>query len=133
MKNIILFAMADADPFVCAHEEGKCIYHECGCKDCASFNFMSQLVVACMTQSLASIEPVDGFKANTAFMTCVHKFIKCDSCDRIPIVGPRFSCMVCPKFDLCLQCVMSDVHDFDHPLVLVRVPQPVFCTCAEST
>merc|ERR1712063_216568 len=34
----------------------------------------------------------------------VHRGIVCDGCNRHPIVGPRFSCTVCPDYDLCGNC-----------------------------
>ena len=117
--------MTDA---VCVHDEGKCPYHECACESCKFFDMMSQATLTATQQTLASME--SAYKPSAAFLACTHKFIRCDSCGCTPIVGPRFSCMVCSKFDLCVRCVMLDAHNLEHPLVLVRVPQPVYCTCS---
>lgn len=34
----------------------------------------------------------------------VHKGTLCDNCGISPIIGSRFSCVICQNYDLCDQC-----------------------------
>jgi hypothetical protein len=34
----------------------------------------------------------------------VHFHITCDGCNQKPLLGPRFKCLDCPDYDLCLRC-----------------------------
>jgi hypothetical protein len=116
------------------HEEGKCIYHNCACGDCQWYNLVVQAVSAGMgmdADQFASTYKAQGV-AKPVHSQAVHKFIQCDVCQRTPIIGPRLSCMVCPRFDMCLLCAMSNAHNADHLLVVTRVPQPVMCTCDDA-
>lgn len=46
----------------------------------------------------------------------VHERIICNGCERGPIVGKRFKCLVCPDFDLCAACE-SKPDSHCHPML----------------
>ncbi|GAA5866567.1 hypothetical protein JCM3774_004016 [Rhodotorula dairenensis] len=55
-----------------------------------------------------------------------HRHVRCDGCQREPIVGVRYRCMHpnCPDYDLCADCeaLPIAVHPHDHPLLKIRQP-----------
>lgn len=66
-----------------------------------------------------------------------HNNVACDSChpyDFAPIIGTRYSCLVCPDFDLCATCESNlkktkgliGRHSFEHPLAKIDVANPSF-------
>ncbi|KDE07399.1 hypothetical protein MVLG_02266 [Microbotryum lychnidis-dioicae p1A1 Lamole] len=58
-----------------------------------------------------------------------HEGVVCFGCSQ-DIVGPRYSCSVCPSFDLCTQCEANDLvielsqgrHIPDHILLKINIP-----------
>merc|ERR1719317_1494276 len=40
----------------------------------------------------------------------IHPGIVCDGCEKTPIVGPRYKCVVCDDFDLCGSCEAAGRH-----------------------
>ena len=40
----------------------------------------------------------------------IHAGITCDGCDKNPIEGPRFKCLVCNDFDFCHDCLKSSAQ-----------------------
>lgn len=36
--------------------------------------------------------------------TVVHKDVRCDVCNVMPIVGHRYKCLQCPNYDMCASC-----------------------------
>jgi len=53
----------------------------------------------------------------------VHKDVRCDICNTIPIVGVRYKCSICRDYDLCEKCEMANSHNPMHPLIKMRVPR----------
>lgn len=54
----------------------------------------------------------------------IHKGTLCDNCGLSPIIGNRYSCLLC-NFDVCDYCesiCSSKVHPVDHPLIKIKVP-----------
>ena len=55
-----------------------------------------------------------------------HRHVRCDGCQREPIVGVRYRCMhpSCADYDLCADCeaLPIPVHPHDHPLLKIRQP-----------
>ncbi len=51
----------------------------------------------------------------------VHAGTKCAACGISPIIGVRFGCTVCPRFDLCESCEAVLTHE--HPLIKFREPE----------
>lgn len=51
-----------------------------------------------------------------------HESISCDGCGRESIIGLRFKCDTCPRYDLCQECVDNDIttktHVSSHPLIV---------------
>lgn len=39
----------------------------------------------------------------------------CDNCDKYPIVGKRYRCLICVNFDICEKCENETIHD--HPMI----------------
>jgi hypothetical protein len=40
----------------------------------------------------------------------------CDLCNKMPIKGRRFKCLICPNFDLCESCEGANIHK--HPMMV---------------
>lgn len=61
-------------------------------------------------------------KLTEFYQRYVHHFTTCDGCQKVTMVGLRFKCDQCPKYDLCQQCVLMRVmtksHKPTHSLVL---------------
>lgn len=55
-----------------------------------------------------------------------HRHVRCDGCQREPIVGVRYRCMhpSCADYDLCADCEALPIpaHPHDHPLLKIRQP-----------
>ncbi|XP_035881065.1 E3 ubiquitin-protein ligase MIB2 isoform X1 [Phyllostomus discolor] len=43
-----------------------------------------------------------------------HPNVICDCCKKHGLRGMRWKCRVCPDYDLCTQCYLSDKHDLAH-------------------
>ncbi|KAK6455731.1 uncharacterized protein RJT20DRAFT_49572 [Scheffersomyces xylosifermentans] len=69
----------------------------------------------------------------------IHVNVACDSCNPtdtsfVPIRGVRYSCLVCPNFDLCESCEADctrqkrtvGVHSFMHPMAKLSSPDQDF-------
>lgn len=52
----------------------------------------------------------------------VHHGVVCDKCEMYPIIGPRYSCTFCRKFNLCEDCEQETDHT--HPLLKMKEAQP---------
>ncbi len=52
-----------------------------------------------------------------ASMSCVHE-VQCSGCQKFPIVGTRYQCMVCQDFNFCEQCEESQDHM--HPFAKLK-------------
>jgi len=53
----------------------------------------------------------------------IHGSVSCDGCGAFPIVGTRYTCSVCPDYDLCSSCEDKGVHPAQHPLIKHRLAQ----------
>ena len=54
--------------------------------------------------------------------TTIHEGVYCDECNMIPVVGRRYTCVVCKNYDLCEACMEAGKHPVDHPLLLQKQP-----------
>ena len=54
--------------------------------------------------------PVDQFQ---------WRYVECDQCHMVPLIGQRYSCNICDNYDLCSQC---QEKGHEHPLVLQAQP-----------
>jgi hypothetical protein len=70
-------------------------------------------VKACVTQHLLAREEEE----------VVHCGVKCDSCNTVPITGPRYKCTVCPNFDFCGHCEANVEHA--HAFLKCKTPAQV--------
>jgi hypothetical protein len=52
----------------------------------------------------------------------VHKGTICDQCGISPILGVRYTCMFCQKFDICESCEDLKVHPASHPMIKLKQP-----------
>ena len=51
-----------------------------------------------------------------------HFGVKCDQCGKIPIVGCRYKCSVCPDFDFCEDCEKKYSHLHNHAFFKINNP-----------
>lgn len=52
-----------------------------------------------------------------------HKGIECKICNRANIKAERFHCLLCENFDMCVECLILQKHDIDHPLLIKKNPE----------
>merc|ERR1711887_513231 len=55
----------------------------------------------------------------------IHPGVTCDACDKQPIVGNRYKCVVCDDFDLCGICEAAGRHP-GHNMMRIASPENVF-------
>jgi len=55
----------------------------------------------------------------------IHPGIVCDGCEKTPIVGPRYKCVVCDDFDLCGSCEAAGRHP-GHNMIRISNPEMNF-------
>lgn len=89
------------------------------------------------SSSLSSIHPLHNFvsihhpndlKFNTSppSTSTIHHHVRCDGCQKSPIRGNRYKCVMtsCKDFDLCQECESDPIprHPLDHHLLKIRKP-----------
>ena len=52
----------------------------------------------------------------------VHIGISCNNCNCENIIGPRYTCTVCPNYNLCSKCEEISNHDINHIFVKIKKP-----------
>jgi len=55
----------------------------------------------------------------------IHPGVACDSCDKKPIEGNRYKCVVCDDYDLCGSCEAAGRHP-GHNMMRIATPEMVF-------
>merc|ERR1712013_115616 len=55
----------------------------------------------------------------------IHPGIVCDGCEKTPIVGHRYKCVVCDDFDLCGSCEAAGCHP-GHNMIRISNPEMNF-------
>ena len=55
-----------------------------------------------------------------AYADVVHSNFCCDGCNISPIKGLRYKCSVCPNYDLCHSCHLTNDHAFKHYFYQIR-------------
>ena len=63
-------------------------------------------------------EPAAGASA-------VHAGVTCDGCDKMPIVGFRYKCVVCDDYDLCGACDAAGKHP-GHNMMRISGPEVIW-------
>jgi len=62
---------------------------------------------------------------NSSDATQVHLGVVCDACEKTPITGHRYKCVVCDDFDLCGSCEAAGRHP-GHNMIRISNPEMVF-------
>ncbi|XP_014283636.1 sequestosome-1 [Halyomorpha halys] len=52
----------------------------------------------------------------------IHNGVTCDGCQQKPLQGYRYKCIVCPDFDICMNCEKSEKIHSHHPMIRFPVP-----------
>jgi hypothetical protein len=52
----------------------------------------------------------------------MHKGVECNSCAESPVIGIRYRCLSCDRFNLCERCEETVEHI--HPLLKIKEPVP---------
>merc|ERR1711892_40380 len=55
----------------------------------------------------------------------IHAGVTCDVCEKTPIIGSRYKCVVCPDFDLCGSCEAAGRHPC-HNMMRISNPEMAF-------
>ena len=53
----------------------------------------------------------------------IHFGVKCDQCQKFPIIGVRFKCAVCPNFDYCEECEKKFAEKHKHAFYKIYEPK----------
>jgi len=61
---------------------------------------------------------------NSSDATQVHLGVVCDACEKTPITGHRYKCVVCDDFDLCGSCEAAGRHP-GHNMIRISSPEMV--------
>merc|ERR1712126_234802 len=64
-------------------------------------------------------------KESTEEKNLIHHGVTCDSCEKTPIDGYRYKCVVCDDFDLCGNCEAAGRHP-GHNMMRIANPEMVF-------
>merc|ERR1711915_570392 len=64
-------------------------------------------------------------KETTEEKNLIHQGVTCDSCEKTPIEGYRYKCVVCDDFDLCGICEAAGRHP-GHNMMRIANPEMVF-------
>merc|ERR1712133_310244 len=64
-------------------------------------------------------------KKSTEEKNLIHHGVTCDSCEKTPIDGYRYKCVVCDDFDLCGNCEAAGRHP-GHNMMRIANPEMVF-------
>merc|ERR1711915_298098 len=67
----------------------------------------------------------DYQKETTEEKNLIHHGVTCDSCEKTPIEGYRYKCVVCDDFDLCGICEAAGRHP-GHNMMRIANPEMVF-------
>ncbi len=51
----------------------------------------------------------------------VHERVTCDGCQKFPIIGNRYKCIICHDFDFCEECESKGTHP--HAFLKIRRPE----------
>ena len=52
---------------------------------------------------------------------CLHCNVRCDGCNKFPIIGNRYKCSICQDFDFCEECEEKNQHP--HAFIKIRTPK----------
>merc|ERR1712018_799492 len=55
----------------------------------------------------------------------IHHGVTCDGCDKAPIVGYRYKCVVCDDYDLCGSCEKAGKHP-GHNMMRISSPEVIW-------
>ena len=80
----------------------------------SDYNEMSQIMIS-------NIQPKEG-EILLSNVKVTHNGIKCEKCGKIPIIGYRYKCAVCPKYNLCEICELknSETQEHKHNFIKMR-------------
>ena len=53
----------------------------------------------------------------------IHKNVRCDGCQKYPIIGIRYKCTICHNFDYCEDCEKKFNEEHNHPFLKIRKPE----------
>ena len=63
-------------------------------------------------------------KNNPPLSEIIHEGVKCERCSVIPIIGDRYQCSKCPKYNLCEKCEEENSIDKAHNHYFIRIRSP---------
>jgi len=63
------------------------------------------------------------FEKENVAKKVIHHGVKCDQCQKCPIIGIRFKCAVCPDFDYCEECEKKFADKHNHAFYKIYEPK----------
>ena len=63
------------------------------------------------------------FEKENVAKKAIHYGVMCDKCKKIPIIGVRFKCAVCPDFDFCEECEKKFAAQHNHAFYKIYEPK----------
>jgi hypothetical protein len=61
-------------------------------------------------------------KSSIKINSSIHNNVRCDGCNKHPIIGSRYKCSICQDFDYCEDCENKNI-DHQHAFIKIRSPQ----------
>eukprot|EP00092_Neocalanus_flemingeri_P022656 GFUD01024576.1.p1 GENE.GFUD01024576.1~~GFUD01024576.1.p1 ORF type:complete len:537 (+),score=202.22 GFUD01024576.1:204-1814(+) len=78
-----------------------------------------------LVANVKSQKKSENTKTNSQQNSHIHPGVSCDACDKTPIEGNRYKCVVCDDYDLCGSCEAAGLHP-GHNMMRIASPDNVF-------
>eukprot|EP00092_Neocalanus_flemingeri_P041208 GFUD01044868.1.p1 GENE.GFUD01044868.1~~GFUD01044868.1.p1 ORF type:complete len:488 (-),score=174.04 GFUD01044868.1:96-1406(-) len=78
-----------------------------------------------LVANVKSQKKSENTKTNSQQNSHIHPGVSCDACDKQPIEGNRYKCVVCDDYDLCGSCEAAGLHP-GHNMMRIASPENVF-------
>lgn len=140
VKNIIRLNINDNNPLIHESNNKKILIDFAGIGDAfieAALDHFKEIMSDFSRNLFEAAAPIDGIESSSIKPppknNVIHPTVSCDSCSPVnfvPLKGVRYSCLICPDFDLCETCESKQIdignHSHFHPLAKIIDPSCEF-------
>merc|ERR1712047_101772 len=78
-----------------------------------------------LTATVRAVKKVEEPQEPGVGANMTHHGVTCDGCDKAPIVGFRYKCVVCDDYDLCAACEKAGKHP-GHNMMRISSPEVIW-------
>merc|ERR1712012_82041 len=78
-----------------------------------------------LTATVRAAKKVEESQEPGVGANMTHHGVTCDGCDKAPIVGFRYKCVVCDDYDLCAACEKAEKHP-GHNMMRISSPEVIW-------